>query len=133
MHRGEYRGFRSGGPRLLLENSLHNASANAELPTDLEDAVTIRPKFEYRRLHRRFDPTAAQLSTACPCASETCVHPFPNDPTLELGKHAKHLKHGLSGGGRSIESLLVKKQTDILFMKSLEDAEQVGERSTEPI
>jgi hypothetical protein len=84
MHRAEYRGSRSGGPRLLLENSLHNASANAELPTDLQDAVTIRPKFEYPRLHRRFDPTPAQLSTACPCASETCVHPFPNDPTLEL-------------------------------------------------
>jgi integrase len=28
--------------------------------------------------------------------------------------------------------LLVKKQTDTLFMKSLEDTEQVGERSTEP-
>src|SRR3979411_115791 len=98
------RGSRSGGPRVLPEKSLNNDSANTELPTDLQDAVTIRPKFEYPRLHRRFDPTPAQLSTACPCASETCVHPFPNDPTLELGKHAKHLKHGLSRGGRSIES-----------------------------
>ena len=110
----------------MLENSLHNASANAELPTDFQDAVTIRPKFKYPRLHRRFDPTPAQLSTACPCASETCVHPFPNDPTLELGKHAKHLKHGLSRGGRSIESLLVKEQSYALFMKALENAEQVG-------
>jgi hypothetical protein len=43
------------------------------------------------------------------------------------------LKHRLARGRRGIKSLLVKKQTDTLFMKSLEDAEQAGERSTEPI
>jgi hypothetical protein len=117
----------------LLENSLDNASADAELPADLEDAVTIRPKFKYSRLYRRFDPTPAQLSTVCPCASETCVHPFPNDPTLELCEHAQHLKHRLAGGRRTIESLLVKEQADSLFMKALEYAEQVSERSAEPI
>src|SRR5882757_10035602 len=52
--------------------------------------------------------------------------PLPNDPTLKLGEHAKHLKHRLARGRRSIESLLVKEQTDALFMQGLEYAEQVG-------
>ena len=65
-----------------------------------------------------------------PSASKTRVYSFANDPTLELGKHAKHLKHRFA---RSIESLLVEEQTDALVMKALEYAEQVGERSSEPI
>jgi hypothetical protein len=39
----------------------------------------------------------------------------------------------LPAGRRRVESLLVKEKTDPLFMKALEYAKQVGERSTEPI
>ncbi|WP_253075655.1 hypothetical protein [Bradyrhizobium sp. 170] len=56
-----------------------------------------------------------------------------NDPPLKFRKYAQHLKQRLAGGGRSIESLLVKEQADSLFTKALENVEQVGERSTEPI
>jgi hypothetical protein len=31
-------------PRLLLENPLHDAGADAELLADLEDAITIGPR-----------------------------------------------------------------------------------------
>ena len=75
----------------------------------------------------------AQLRTFRPSASKTRVYSFANDPTLELGKHAKHLKHRFARSRRSIESLLVEEQTDALVMKALEYAEQVGERSSEPI
>jgi len=68
-----------------------------------------------------------------PGAGEPRVDSLANYASLELGENAKHLKHRLARGRRGIKSLLVKKQTDTLFMKSLEDAEQVGERSTEPI
>jgi hypothetical protein len=39
----------------------------------------------------------------------------------------------LAGGRRTIESLPVKEQADPHFMEALEYAEQVGQRSTEPI
>jgi len=37
-------GFRSRLPRHLLENSLHDAGADAELLADLEDAITAGPQ-----------------------------------------------------------------------------------------
>jgi hypothetical protein len=43
------------------------------------------------------------------------------------------LKHRFARGRRSIEPLLVQEQTDTLVMKSLENAEQVGKRSTKLI
>jgi hypothetical protein len=48
---------RSSLPRLLLENPLHNAGADAELSADLENAVTVGPQFSYLRFHGRLDPT----------------------------------------------------------------------------
>jgi hypothetical protein len=123
----------SGWPRLLLKNSLHDASADAELLANLEDAITIGSKLKYARLHRRLNPTPAQFRAVCLSASETGVYPFPNDPPLELGEYAKHLKHRLARGRRSIESLLVKEQANTLFVEPLEYAEQIGERSTQPI
>jgi len=73
----------------LLEDALHHARADPELPADLEDAVTIRPKFKYPRLHRRFDPAMAKFRPVRPCASETCVHPLSNNPPLKLGKYTQ--------------------------------------------
>jgi hypothetical protein len=40
--------------------------------------------------------------------------------------YAKHLKHRLASGSRSVQPLLVKEKTDTLFMKALENAEKVG-------
>jgi hypothetical protein len=91
------------------------------------------PQLQYSRLDRRLNPAPAQLRAFRPSASKTCVYSFANDPTLELGEHAKHLKHRFARSRRSIESLLVEEQTDALVMKALEYAEQVGERSSEPI
>ena len=124
---------RSRLPRLLFENPLHHAGADAERSADLENAVSVGSQLQYARLDRGLNPTPAQLRTFRPSASKTRVYSFANDPTLELGKHAKHLKHRFARSRRSIESLLVEEQTDALVMKALEYAEQVGERSSEPI
>ena len=113
----------SSRPRLLLENALHNAGANAQLPADLEDAVTVGPQLQYSRLHRGLNPASPEFCAIRPGASKPSIDSFPNDSPLELGEYAKHLKHGFARGGRSIESLLVQKQTDALFMEALEYAE----------
>ena len=126
-------GLRLSLPRLLLENPLNNAGADAELSADLEDAITVSPQLQYFRLHRGPNSTAAQLCAVRPGASKPSIDPLPNDSPLKLSEHAEHLKHRFARGGRGVESLLVKEQTYTLFMKALENAEQVGERSTEPI
>jgi hypothetical protein len=35
-----------------------------------------------------------------------------NDRTLELGKHPKHLEHGLTTGCRCVDPLLVQEEVD---------------------
>jgi hypothetical protein len=50
---------RSRQPRLLLENSLHDAGADAELLADLENAITVGPQLYYSRLHRGLNPAPA--------------------------------------------------------------------------
>src|SRR5258705_1964523 len=120
-------------PRFLFKNPLHHAGADTQLSADLEDAITVSPQLQNFRLDRGLNPTPTQLCTFRPSASKPSIDPLPNDSPLELGKHAKHLKHRFASSRRSIESLLVEEQTDALVMKALEYAEQVGERSSEPI
>src|ERR1700704_3238313 len=103
--------LRSSLPRFLFKNPLHHAGADTQLSADLEDAITVSPQLQYFRLHRGPNSTAAQLCAVRPGASKTRVYSFANDPTLELGKHAKHLKHRFARSRRSIESLLVEEQT----------------------
>jgi hypothetical protein len=81
---------------------LHNAGTNPERPADLEDAIALCPQFFYSRLDRRLDPTPAQLRTVRPGARESGIDSFSNDPSLELCKHAEHLKHRLARGRRCI-------------------------------
>jgi len=95
-------------PRLLLENSLHDARANTELPADFEDAITGGPQLQDTRFHRWLDSPAAQLRAIRPGACEPSIYPFSNDPPLELSEYAEHLKHRFARGRRSIKSLLVK-------------------------
>ena len=120
-------------PRLLLKNTLYNASAYSELFADFEYAVTIGSQFQYSGLHRRLNSASPELCAIRPCARKTRIDSFPNNPPLELGEYAEHLKHRLARGRRSIEPLLMKEETDTLFMKALEYAKQVAERSTKPI
>src|ERR1700704_1717900 len=120
-------------PRLLLENALHHTRANAELPADLEHPVTARLQFENSRLDGGLNATPAELGPVCPGARETGIDPLSKNPPLKLSKYTQHLKHRLARARRRVESLLVKEQADSLVMEALENTEQVGERSTEPI
>ena len=130
---GSKTGFRSRLPRLLLENPLHDAGADAELPTDFQDAVTVGPQLQYSRFNRGLNPSAPQLHAVGARASKPSINPFTNDPPLELCEHAKHLKHRLARGGGGIEPLLVQEQIDLLLLQLLQDVEQIGQRSAEPI
>jgi hypothetical protein len=61
------------------------------------------------------------------------MSPPPRASPAQTQQIHPHLKHGLAGSGRSIETLLMQEQIDSFFMETLEYAQQVGERSTEPI
>jgi hypothetical protein len=55
-------------PRLLLENTLHHARADAELASDLEDAVAVGFQFENSRFHSGLNATPAELGPIRPRA-----------------------------------------------------------------
>src|SRR5258705_12249525 len=59
-------GLRLSLPRLLLENPLNNAGADAELSADLEDAVSVGSQLQYARLDRGLNPTPAKISYPSP-------------------------------------------------------------------
>src|SRR6267378_4131918 len=111
--------LRSSLPRFLFKNPLHHAGADTQLSADLEDAISVGSQLQYARLDRGLNPTPAQLCTFRPSASKARVYSFANDPTLKLGKHAKHLKHRFARSRGSVEPLLVKEQTDALVMNAL--------------
>jgi hypothetical protein len=48
----------------LLENVLHHACADAELPADLEDAVSARPEFENSQIVVTFTTTTLVAAVA---------------------------------------------------------------------
>jgi hypothetical protein len=84
------------------------------------------------RLNSRFDRTSAELGAVRPGARKPSVDPFPNDAALKFCEHAEHLKHGLAGGCRRVEALLMQEQVDAL-VQALQNSEQIRQRSTEPV
>ena len=50
---------------------------------------------------------------------------FLNHRPFELGKNAHHLKHGLAGGCRGVETLLMQEQVDAKRMQLGKEANQV--------
>ena len=51
------------------------------------------------------------------------THPLDNHAALELGKHAHHLEHGLAGGRRGVDALLMQRQVDAERMQLGEEAD----------
>ena len=58
---------------------------------------------------------------------------FLNHGALELGKHAHHLKHRLTGRRRRVEPLLVQEQVDAEGMQLRQEGDQVLQAAAEPI
>jgi len=50
---------RGQGFRDSTNDPLNDTSADAKLPANLEDAITIGPQLSYPHLHRRFDRASA--------------------------------------------------------------------------
>ena len=67
----------------------------------------------------------------CPC--QPSHDTFPDHGAFKLGKHAKHLKHRAAGRRGGVEPLLMQIQVDALGVEFLQDADQVDQRSAEPI
>jgi hypothetical protein len=99
------------------------------MPELLELAAPLNPELAYARFDGRLDRTPAQLRALRPGPRQTRVDPFPDDAALELCKRAEHLEHRLARGRRRVEALPTQEQIDALVMKSLQDAEQICQRS----
>jgi hypothetical protein len=97
--RRERRADTSGWPRLLLENALHYARADAEFPPDLEHTLTCRLQLQYSRVHGWLRAAPTELGPVRLGTRETRIDPLSNDPALELGKYPTHLKHCPAGSG----------------------------------
>ena len=98
------------GPRGLLasDHALHGAGADAELAGYLQNAVAFGAKlvdafFDLGIYARPAKRNALGLGPRKPG-----VDALANDAALKFGEHAQHLEHGLAGGGRRIEPLLVQ-------------------------
>jgi hypothetical protein len=68
-------GIVSRWPRLLLENTLHHAGADAELAPDLEDAVAVGLQLQDFRLDFGINPTPPEFRSFRPGARQTGVDP----------------------------------------------------------
>src|SRR4051812_38016530 len=112
---------------------LYNAGADADGAADLQHAHTPALELAYAGFHRRLDGTAAKLRPVRPGPRQPGIHTFADDAALELGEHAKHLKHRLARGGRGIKALLMQEQVHALVMKALQHAQQVSQRSAQAI
>src|SRR5258708_6236327 len=80
-----------------------------------------------------FTRTSAKLDAVRPSPRKATVDTPTHDAALELGKPAQHLKHRLAGGRRGVEALLMKEEVNALVVQALQDAEEIRQRSTEPI
>ena len=71
-----------------LENSLHHAGADTELPADLEDAVAAGLQFENLRLYFGLKPTPAQFRLSpSRAASRRGIRPS-SPPAFGIGQRA---------------------------------------------
>lgn len=68
---------------------------------------------------------ASEALAFTPGPRKAGTHSFRNHCSLELGKHAQHLKHRLAGGRRRVEPLLPQEQVDL-------ECVQLGIRMTVP-
>jgi hypothetical protein len=84
---------------LLLENTLHHARADAQLPADLEDPVPAGLQCQYSRFNSWLDATPPEFRSFRPSARETGIDPLSNNAPLKFSKYTQHLKHRLAGGG----------------------------------
>ena len=71
-----------------------------------------------RCFDRGFDPPRPSLVPFALALREPSVDALTDDAALELGEHAKHLKHRLAGGGRGVETLLMQEEIDALVVEA---------------
>jgi hypothetical protein len=74
--------------RLLLENPLHYACANARLPADFEDPVTVGPEFPYSCLDRRLYASPAELGAVLASSRQARIYALTKYPAFKFRKHS---------------------------------------------
>ena len=97
---------------------LHGPRSHPELRCDLVEAWPPRSRqsltdslFQVHGCARASEGFPA-LGAARLGPGKASPHPLDNHAALELGKHAHHLKHGLAGGRRGVDALLMQGKVD---------------------
>ena len=90
-----------------MHEALHGADADAQLGGDLLDALALSTRRSDTVLDHSGRARPTEDLTLRPCAFETGANPLANHRPSELGKYAAHLDHGVAGGGRGVDALLV--------------------------
>ena len=107
-----------GRERSALRDPLNRPRRYAELRGDLMKSRPPRSRqgvadslFRLGR-HSGAAEGFAALGAARLGPGNTSAHPLDDHAAFELGKHANHLKHGLAGGRRGVDALLMQGKVD---------------------
>src|SRR5215471_13290785 len=90
--------------------------------------ASLTDSFLKRRRYRR----SAKLFALVPGPRKASTASFLNHGALKLGKDTHHLKHGLAGGCRRVEALLVQEQVNAKRVQFRQEADHL-QASAQPI
>ena len=80
-----------------------------------------------------FKPPAAERLACGSGSAQARVHSLSDHRPLEFGEYAHHLKHGLAGGRRCIEALLMQKKVDAESVNFRQKGYEVLKGTAEPV
>ena len=144
---GGFPGVVSPTPQRFSASACGRACARDVRERDAEHRAGTDAKFSRRFAHRQAAPASltdsflkrlryrrsAKLFALVPGPRKASTDPFLNHGTLKLGKDTHHLKHGLAGGCRRVEALLVQEQVNAERVQFRQEADQVLQASAQPI
>jgi hypothetical protein len=114
---------------------LHRTGIDPETLRDLAHAGPSRsrqslpdPLFQLGGYPRPPEPFSFALGPR-----QASTDSFLDHGALELGKHAHHLKHRLTGRRSGVEPLLMQEQVDAKGMQLRQEGDQVLQAAAEPI
>ncbi len=110
-------------PPFRFNRNGKGSSADTERLSNLEDTVTFRSQFSYRHLHRRLDPSSAELRAFLTCPGEPSIDALPNYAALKLRKYPEHLEYSLTRDGRCIEPLLMQEKINSFVLQTLQNTQ----------
>jgi hypothetical protein len=119
--------------RHLARNALDRPGANAALFRNRQHALlgpqqTLNSLFELSRY-----PRATQLFALFHGPLEPRIDAVTDHAAFEFSECSRDLKHEATRGGRRVDRLLIEVQVDAIMLERLDGAEQVDQRTAQPV